>query len=143
MNLDKLTEFTKKALTRSHFLAYFDTLKYLAKGGRIGKAKGLLGSVLPLKHFLTVKEGEMTPVSRFRSKAAAIEYMYNYMESFKTFESVSVEHSTDMESADTIAKRFSEAHPKIPMMRSAVSPVLGAYGGPNAIAVTVLEAEGK
>lgn len=141
MNLDKLIDFTKKTLLRSHFLAYFDTLKYLAKGGRIGKAKSQLGSVLPLKHFLTVKDGEMDHVSRFRSKGAALEYMYNFMESFKNFESVSVEHSTDKESADTIAKRFSEKHPRIPMMRSAVSPVLGAYGGPNALAVTVLEAE--
>jgi DegV family protein with EDD domain len=143
MSLDKLVEFTKKALTRSHFIAYFDTLKYLAKGGRIGKAQGLLGSVLSFKPILTVKDGEMAPVTRFRSRAAGLDYMYDFMESYKSFESVSVEHSTDTENADILANRFSEKHPRVPMMRSAVSPVLGAYGGPNAFAVTVLEAEGK
>jgi DegV family protein with EDD domain len=143
VNLDKLVEFTRKALTRSHFVAYFDTLKYLAKGGRIGKAAGLLGSVLSFKPILTVKDGEMSPVTRLRSRAAGLEYMHNFIAGFNNIESVSIEHSTDTEGADTLAKRFSETHPKIPVMRSAVSPVLGVYGGPNAIAVTVLEAEGK
>jgi DegV family protein with EDD domain len=143
MNLDKLVEFTRKALTRSHFVAYFDTLKYLAKGGRIGKAAGLLGSVLSFKPILTVKDGEMSPVTRLRSRAAGIEYMHNFITGYTNIESICVEHSTDTEGADTIAKRFAETYPKIPVMRSAVSPVLGVYGGPNAIAVTVLEAEGK
>ncbi len=143
MNLDKLIDFTNKALTRSHFVAYFDTLKYLAKGGRIGKAAGLLGSVLSFKPILTVKDGEMSPVTRLRSRAAGIEYMHNFIESYKNIESVSIEHSTDTEAADALAKQFVENHPKIPVMRSAVSPVLGVYGGPNAIAVTVLETEGK
>jgi DegV family protein with EDD domain len=143
MNLDKLVEFTHKALKRSHIIIYFDTLKYLAKGGRIGKAAGLLGSVLSFKPILTVKDGEMSPVTRLRSRAAGLEYMHNFITGFKNIESVSIEHSTDTEGADTLAKRFSETHPKIPVMRSAVSPVLGVYGGPNAIAVTVLEAEGK
>ena len=143
MNLDKLVEYTRKALTRSHFVVYFDTLKYLAKGGRIGKAAGLLGSVLSFKPILTVKDGEMSPVTRLRSRAAGLEYMHNFIAGFKNIESISIEHSTETESTDTIAKRFAETYPKIPVMRSAVSPVLGVYGGPNAFAVTVLEAEGK
>ncbi|MDP2919091.1 MAG: DegV family protein [Dehalococcoidia bacterium] len=142
-NLDKLAEFTRKALTRTHFLAYFDTLKYLAKGGRIGKAQGLLGSVLSFRPVLTVKEGEMAPVTRLRSRAAGLEYLYNSIISYKNIESVGIEHTTDPEGADTLAKRFTEAYPRVPVIRSTVSPVLGVYGGPNALAVTVLEAEGK
>ena len=142
-NLDKLVEFTRKALKRSHFIVYFDTLKYLAKGGRIGKAQGLLGSVLPIKPILNVKDGEMSPVTRVRSIAAGIAYLNNYMNSFKNIETVSIEHTTSIESADELARLFGSTHPKIPILRSTVSPVLGVYGGPNALAVTVLEAEGK
>lgn len=142
-NLDKLVEFTRKALKRSHFIVYFDTLKYLAKGGRIGKAQGLLGSVLPIKPILNVKDGEMSPVTRVRSIAAGITYLNNYMNSFKNIEAVSIEHTTLIESADELARIFGSTHPKIPILRSTVSPVLGVYGGPNALAVTILEAEGK
>jgi DegV family protein with EDD domain len=143
VNLDKLVEFTRKALKRSHFIVYFDTLKYLAKGGRIGKAQGLLGSVLSIKPILNVKDGEMSPVTRVRSPAAGIAYLNNFMSSFKNIETASVEHSTSIENADELVRLFTATHPKVPVLRSTVSPVLGVYGGPNAIAVTVLEAEGK
>jgi DegV family protein with EDD domain len=142
-NLDKLIEFTNKALKRSHFIVYFDTLKYLAKGGRIGKAQSLLGSVLSIKPILNVKEGEMSPVTRVRSPAAGVTYLHNFITSFKNIEAIGIEHTTLPESADELAKLLSTAYPKIPVFRSTVSPVLGVYGGPNALAVTVLEAEGK
>jgi len=143
INLDKLVEFTRKALKRSHFIVYFDTLKYLAKGGRIGKAQGLLGSVLSIKPILNVKDGEMSPVTRVRSPAAGIAYLNNFISSFKNIEAAIVEHSTSIENADELVRLFTATHPKVPVLRSTVSPVLGVYGGPNAIAVTVLEAEGK
>jgi DegV family protein with EDD domain len=143
INLDKLVEFTRKTLKRSHFIVYFDTLKYLSKGGRIGKAASLLGSVLSIKPILNVKEGEMSPVTRVRSPAAGIAYLNNFISSFQNIETVSIEHTTTIENADELARLFSVTHPKIPILRSTVSPVLGVYGGPNAIAVTVLEAEGK
>jgi DegV family protein with EDD domain len=142
-NLDKLVEFTHKALTRSHFIVYFDTLKYLAKGGRIGKAQGLLGSILSIKPILNVKEGEMAPVTRVRSQAAGINYLYNFITHFKNIEAIGIEHTTSPESADELAKRCSSVYPNIPILRATVSPVLGVYGGPNALAVTVLESEGK
>ncbi|MCX6003553.1 MAG: DegV family protein [Chloroflexi bacterium] len=142
-NLDKLVEFTHKALTRSHFIVYFDTLKYLAKGGRIGKAQGLLGSILSIKPILNVKEGEMAPVTRVRSQAAGIDYLYNFITHFKNIEAIGIEHTTSPESADELAKRCSSIYPNIPILRATVSPVLGVYGGPNALAVTVLESEGK
>lgn len=141
-NLDELTDFVRKALDRSHFTAYFDTLKYLAKGGRIGRAQGLLGSVLSIKPILTVKEGEISPVTRLRSQAAGVEYLYNFVTGFTSIEALAVEHSTLPDEADKLVERLSPSFPKENIYRSTVSPVLGVYGGPNAIAVTVLEAEG-
>jgi len=140
--LDELTDFVRKALDRSHFIAYFDTLKYLAKGGRIGRAQGLLGSVLSIKPILTVKEGEISPVTRLRSQAAGVEYLYNFVTGFTSIEALAVEHSTLPDEADKLVERLSPPFPKENIYRSTVSPVLGVYGGPNAIAVTVLEAEG-
>ena len=54
-NLGEVANLVRKAMPRSHLMAYFDTLKYLAKGGRIGKAQGLLGAILSIKPILTVK----------------------------------------------------------------------------------------
>ncbi|GAI84721.1 unnamed protein product [marine sediment metagenome] len=66
-------------MPRSHLIAYFDTLKYLAKGGRIGKAQGLLGAMLSVKPILNVKDGEMSPVTRLRSRAAGMDYLCNFV----------------------------------------------------------------
>jgi DegV family protein with EDD domain len=141
--LDKLIEFTHKALRRSHFIAYFDTLKYHTKGGRIGRAQRLLGSIISIKPILSVKEGEMSPVTRVRSMATGVTYLHNFITSFKNIEAIGIETTTSLESADKFAKLLSADYPEIPILRSTVSPVLGVYGGPNAIAVSVLEAEEK
>ena len=142
-NLDTLIEFTRKSLKRSHFIVYLDTLKYLAKGGRIGKAQGLLGSMLSIKPILNVKEGEMSPVTRVRSSAAGIAFLNNFRATFKNIEAVLIEHTTSSDCADKLAKLFSMDYPKIPVFRSTVSPVLGVYCGQNAFAVTVMETEEK
>ena len=142
--LSDLTSLARGAMKRSHFIVYFDTLKYLAKGGRIGKAKGLLGSLLSVKQILTVKEGEMTPLTRVRSLGAGLDYLYNFVARFgQKIEELAVEHTTTPEVADRLAERLNLIYPKERIYRSTVSPVLGTYGGPGALAVTVLEAEGK
>ncbi len=142
-NLDELADFVRRALDRSHIIIYFDTLKYLAKGGRIGKAQGLLGAVLSIKPILTVKEGEMSPVTRLRSQMAGMDYLYNFVTSFPHIEAVAVEHTTLPDEADKLVDRLSLSIPKERIQRSTVSPVLGVYAGPNAVAVSVLEAEGR
>jgi fatty acid-binding protein DegV len=85
----------------------------------------------------------MAPVTRLRSRVAGIDYLYNFITGFKNIEAVAIEHTTGMEGANTLAARLSASHPGVTILRSTVSPVLGVYGGPNALAVTVLEAQGK
>jgi len=142
-NLDKIVDLVRGAMPRSHLIIYFDTLKYLAKGGRIGKAQGLLGAMLSIKPILTVKDGEMSPVTRLRSQAAGMDYLYNFVAGFSHIEGLAVEHTTTPDAADKLVERFSSLFPKERICRSTVSPVMGVHAGPNALAVTVLEAEGK
>ena len=140
-NLDALADLVRKAMSRSHLIAYFDTLKYLAKGGRIGKAQGLLGAMLSIKPILTVKDGEMSPLTRLRSKAAGMDYLYNSAASYSHIEELAVEHATTPDEADELVERLSSLHPKERIYRSTLSPVVGTHAGPGAMAVSVLEAE--
>jgi DegV family protein with EDD domain len=140
-NLDELTDSVRNAMARSHFIVYFDTLKYLAKGGRIGKAQGLLGAMLSVKPILTIKEGEMSPVTRLRSLVAGMDYLYNFIAGFPNIEELAVEHATTPEEADRLVERLNPVFPKERIFKSTISPVLGVYGGPGAMAITVLEAE--
>jgi DegV family protein with EDD domain len=139
--LDALTDLARKAMTRSHLIIYFDTLKYLAKGGRIGKAQGLMGAMLSIKPILTIKEGEMAPLTRVRSPSAGMDYLYNFVPGFSKIAALAVEHATTPDEADRLVERLSAIVPKDRIYRAIVSPVLGTHAGPNALALTVLEAE--
>jgi DegV family protein with EDD domain len=140
-SMDELIKLVNSARKRSNFVVYFDTLKYLAKGGRIGKAKELLGAMLSVKYILTVKEGEMAPLTRMRSMGAGLDYLQNFVAGFPKIEEAAIEHTTTPEEADKLVERVSSVYPKERIYRSTVSPVLGVHGGPGALAVTVLEAE--
>jgi DegV family protein with EDD domain len=142
-DLNKVAEMARKAVSRSHLIAYFDTLKYLAKGGRIGKAQGLLGSVLSVKPILTVKDGEMAPLTRVRSLTAGLDYLYNLAAGMSGIEGLAVEHATTPRDADALVERLGAVFPKERIYRSVISPVIGTYAGPNALALTILEAEKK
>jgi DegV family protein with EDD domain len=139
LGLAELAEYARGACRRTHLIAYFDTLKYLAKGGRIGKAQGLLGSMLSVKPILTMREGEMAPLTRVRSKSAGMDYLFNAVA--KKPELLAVEHCTNPEDADVLAERLRKVYPDVPIYRSIISPVIGTYSGPGAIAISILEAE--
>ena len=143
-NLDQVADMARKANQRSHLIAYFDTLKYLAKGGRIGKAKEFLGAMLSVKQILTVRDGEMAPLTRVRSMRAGLDYFTSVVTSYQgRIEGLAVEHTTNPEDADVLVERLSAFYPKERILRSIISPVIGTYSGPNAMAVTILEAENK
>jgi DegV family protein with EDD domain len=140
-NLDELADLVRKMMPRSHAIMSFDTLKYLAKGGRIGKAQSFLGSILSVKPILTIRDGEVHPVTRVRSRAAGIDYLYNFVAGFSNIEELAVEHATTPDEADKLVKRLNSVFPKERIYRSTVSPVLGAHTGPHVLSVSVLEAE--
>jgi DegV family protein with EDD domain len=139
-SLDEVMAIVNARIPRSHLVIYFETLKYLAKGGRIGKAKGLLGSMLSIKPILTINEGEIAPLTQRRSKAAGMEYIHSFVTKFPNIEKLAIEYCTTPEDVEKLADLLSPLFPKDQIYRSTVSPVLGAYAGPGTMAVTVLEA---
>jgi DegV family protein with EDD domain len=140
-NLDKVLELTNKAVSRSHLVAYFDTLKYLAKGGRIGKAKEFLGSMLSIKQILTVKDGEMAPLTRVHSFRSGMEYLQSVPLRYSNIAGMAVEHTTNPEDGNVLTEYLAKKYPDVPIYRAVISPVIGTYSGPGALALTVLEAE--
>ena len=142
-NLDKLVALVNRCIPKSHAIMYFDTLKYLAKGGRIGKAQGLVGSLLSVKPILTIKDGEVSPVTRVRSRAAGMDYLYKFVSGFKNIAELAVEHATTPDEADKLVKRLAAIFPVERIYRSTVSPVIGTYAGPNVLSVSLLEADQK
>jgi DegV family protein with EDD domain len=140
-SLDEVMDIVKKRIPRSHPIMLFDTVKYLVRGGRIGKARGVLGSLLSIKPILTVRDGEISEKKKLRSRAAGIDYLYTFVTGFSRIEELAVEHATTPDESNELVERLSSLYSKERIYRSTISPVLGTYAGPNVLSVTVLEAE--
>jgi DegV family protein with EDD domain len=116
-----------------------DTLEYLRRGGRIGKAQAWLGGTLKIKPILSL-EYEIVPVERVRTAGRAFERMIKYAE--ELCESGSdgwvVQHIQAPEQAERLIDRCREIFDSEPLFTSEVGPVIGTYTGPGLIGVGAL-----
>lgn len=140
-NLDTVTDMVKKAMPKLHALMIFDTLEYLKRGGRIGKAQALLGSLLKIHPILTLKDGEVHPYGRARNRAQAVDTLVNFVKSFPKIDRMIVEHATTPDELEALIERFSAIVPKDRIFRSRVGAVIGTHTGPHVLAVCFLEGE--
>jgi len=117
----------------------FDTLKYLLQGGRLGKARALLGSILPVKAMLVMRDGELHPAGIVRTRLKGIERLVdNFRESVNIHEAAVV-HSTTPEDAQTLKERISAIFDKNQIHVSRLGPALGVHGGPGALVLALRE----
>ncbi|MGD9118612.1 MAG: DegV family protein, partial [Dehalococcoidia bacterium] len=137
-NLEELVALTKENIPRLDMRIAFDTLEYLRRGGRIGKAQAFFGSLLKVNPILTIKDGEVYPAARERSRAKAVDYLVNFAGGYKNIEEMAVEDATTPDEADSLVERLGAKYPKEDIYRSKVSPVIGAHVGPRVLSVIVL-----
>ncbi|MGQ9545727.1 MAG: DegV family protein [Dehalococcoidia bacterium] len=141
LNLDQVVEQVKKAIPRVHIRMTFDTLEYLRKGGRIGKAQAFLGSLLKVNPVLGIKDGQAFPIARCRNRSQAIDFLVSFVKSFSRIEALAIEDATTANDLDMLVERLKGLVPSERIYRSKVSPVVGTHVGPHVLAVSVLEAE--
>ena len=136
-SLPQVAEDVKQIVSNVKLLVLFDTLKYLAKGGRIGKAKSLLGSVLNVKPILTIKDGEFVPVGQVRSRSKGIERLFDFTKDTVDIEDLAVVHSTTPDEAKSLAERISSTLSLKQVRIARLGPVLGVHGGPGVMAIAL------
>jgi len=137
-NIAKVVSLTRRNIPRADVRMVFDTLEYLSRGGRIGKAHTFLSSVLKVNPVLGIRDGEVYPFAREHSRTKAIDYLYNFATSFSRIEGMAVEDATTPDEADELAKRLGSKFPKEKIYRSKVAPAVGVHVGPHVLAVSVL-----
>ncbi len=136
-SVKQVAEDIRQVVSDVQLLVIFDTLKYLAKGGRIGKAKSLLGSVLNVKPLLTIKDGEFVPVTQVRSRSKGIDKLFDFAKDAANVDDLVVIHSTTRDEADSLASRIGSTI-KLEQVRIArLGPVLGVHGGPGVLAIAL------
>jgi DegV family protein with EDD domain len=137
-NLNEVKEVVRRNILRTDLRMAFDTLKYLERGGRIGKAQALLGSMLKINPILCLKDGVIYPAGREHSRSKAVDNLCNFVDSFSRIEEMAIGDGTTPDEADALAARLNDRFPAERVLRFKVTPAVGAHVGPHVLAVAIL-----
>jgi DegV family protein with EDD domain len=137
MSLQQIADELGRIIANVHMLILFDTLKYLAKGGRIGKAKALLGSVLNVRPLLTVRDGELVPSGQVRTRSKGMDLLLNFVKNAGEIQDLAVLHNTTPDDAQALVERTSSIFPKERTIIARVGPALGVHSGPGVLAIAL------
>ena len=138
-DLQEVVRQTRLSLQKHHGFVMVDTLEYLQKGGRIGKAQAFVGGMLKVKPILTIRDGEVHPVERPRSLERAKNRLVELAQTLAPIRQINISYSTDRVQALGIRAQLAELVPPEYLVESRFGPVLGTYVGPNALGVAVTQ----
>ena len=133
--MDEVVSLAEDLVARTRVLATLDTLENLKKGGRIGGAKALVGSMLSLKPIIEVRDGEVHPESRQRTRTRALAYLIDKVRGLGTLERLAVMHG-DAPDIDEFLDRLSALYPRDDIVLGDIGAVIGTHAGPRTIGVT-------
>ncbi len=127
------------ASRKLHVAVAFESLEYLRRGGRIGRARAFLGGLLRLKPILTVKDGEAAPLTRVRSRSKAIDELFSLAITIDNVAEAVILHTTTPDDASALAERVRAQLPGVTVHLGRFGPVLGVHGGPGMLGIAVIE----
>ncbi len=138
----ELSRRVRQSLAGYHTYVLLDTLEFLKKGGRIGKAAAFVGGMLKVKPILTVRDGEVLPVERPRSRERGKTRLVELVRDLAPVSRINVCYSTDRAQAQDIRAELSGMVDPEHLVESRFGSVLGTYLGPNALGVAVAQGSG-
>jgi DegV family protein with EDD domain len=136
-NLQQVVKEVEQMIPSIHVFGLLDTLKYLALGGRIGKVQALIGSVLSVKPMLTIKNGELVPAGRVRSRAKGIDILFDFVKNAVDIQDLAIVYSTTPDEALALAGRMGSIFPKERIRLARLGPALGVHAGPGILFIAL------
>jgi len=134
---DEVNELVERYAREAGLLFTVDTLEYLARGGRIGRARAWAGELLNIKPILTIKDGEVVPVKRVRgNRKAFLEFEAAFTGSTRDTPSlrVGIAHADAPERAEALVQMVRRIRPAAQLeLVTTLGPVVGAHAGPGTI----------
>lgn len=134
--LEEVEAATRSAMGRVQLVAVLQTLDYVHKGGRIGKAQQLVGTALGIKPILSVVDGVLVPVERVRTWKKAVARLTEMIR--PTPSDIFVLHTRNMEDARALAETLQHTFPDTPIQIDSAGATITTYAGPGAVGIAVL-----
>lgn len=137
-SFQQVIDIAHHSIPRIHLLAFFQTLEYLERGGRLGKGKTLLGTLLHVKPIIIVRDGEVQPFGKARTRMGALRCLYNFAESLLHIRELSIMYTTIFEEVKILASLLNPIFPQARILTAQVGSTLGTHTGPGTLAVAAL-----
>ena len=117
-----------------------DRASVTERGGRIGHARALLGSLLNVKPILQLKEGEVVPLGRARGRPQALSRLVELLERDGHVSQLAIMHGAAPADAEQLRERVAASYPGLDILLTEIGAVLGTHTGPGVIGFTYLVA---
>jgi len=123
----------------THTLILVDTLEYLYKGGRIGGAAALFGTILQIKPVMHLIDGKVALLDKVRTKQRALNRVLEEISNYNELEYIGVGNVDCLAESEEIITRIKELYPTVSVVPATIGSVLGAHLGPGMIGIVVQE----
>ena len=136
-SMDEIVALVDNLASRTRIFATLDTLENLKKGGRIGGAKAMLGTMLQFKPCLDLSSGEVVEAGRQRTRKKSLIWLKEVLESEGEISELSIIHG-DAPDVEEFATLISDIVPRDQIRINQLGAVIGTHGGPRVLGVTYL-----
>ena len=133
--LDELVAATEDRIPRTRIYGVLGGLEHLQRGGRIGGARALLGSLLNIKPVIQLKDGEVAEESKQRTRARALAYLNDKVAADAPLERLAVADGACDDFADGAGRPRATSPPSTRCCSVELGPVVGTHAGPNTVGV--------
>ena len=123
----------------THTLILVDTLDYLYKGGRIGGAAALFGTILQIKPVIHLVEGKVAILDKVRTKQRAVNRVLDEIDKYKNIEYIGIGNVNCPEEGQALITRIKELYPSVQVLPATIGSVLGAHLGTGMIGIVLQE----
>lgn len=131
---DDVVAVVEDLVPRTRTIAALDTLENLKKGGRIGGAQAMIGSMLSIKPIIRI-EGAVEQESKQRTRSKALAYLVDKVKAERKVEHLAVVHG-DAPDLEQFLDLLAPVFPRDEITVAQIGPIIGAHGGPRLIGVT-------
>lgn len=142
-SFEEVAALARSLIDRVRIIFVVDTLDYLHRGGRIGSAQRLVGSMLSIRPLLHVTDGKVAPLASVRTKKKAIRRMFDEIEAElggKPPVALAPLHASSPSEAAQVRAFFEQTYPDAEIIDSELTPVIGTHVGPGAVGAAVFKA---
>ncbi len=137
-DLDEVESRLRARRPRVGVYILLDTLTYLQRGGRIGRAQGFVGGILNVKPLLCVRDGEVHPEARVRRRQQGIDKLVELAREARPLDGLAVFHCGAPELLELIEPRLRADHPDLDILVGQLGAVVGTYSGPGGVGIGLL-----